>query len=471
MQAIIPESVLSVYKQLEERGFEVYFVGGCVRNILLKRSIKDWDLTTNATPKDLTKIFKESFYDNKFGTVGIPINLNGEKGLPAGRQVVEITTFRTEESLSPTHKPDKVSWGKSIEEDLSRRDFTINAIALRLVPLTQGKPSVFELIDPYDGEKDLKKKIVKAVGDPNLRFKEDALRLLRAVRIATELEFKIEDKTYEKVKEDASLLKHVSFERIRTELLRILGARNAYDGIILLKEAKLLEHILPELLAGIGVSQARPGRHHTEDVFTHNLLSLKHCPSKDPIVKFATLIHDIGKPSVMKKDKEGLIIFHNHEVAGARIADQICQRLKFSKKEKGKIVTLVRWHMFSVNENLTDAGVRRFIRRIGVDNVKDMMDLRVGDRLGGGTQTAESWRLKLFKKKIEEQLKPLPFSINDLVIDGNDIMRILKIKPGPIIGKILNTIFEEVDEDLAKNNKEFLTKRVEEIYQNIFSDS
>lgn len=461
MLSVIPESVLSVYKKLEKNNFQVYFVGGCVRNILLKRSIKDWDLTTNATPDNLTKIFKESFYDNKFGTVGVPIK--GKKGLPAGRQVVEITTFRTEESLSPTHKPDKVSWGKSIDEDLSRRDFTINAIALRLTTFDRNRPSVFELIDPFSGEKDLKKKILKAVGDPNLRFKEDALRLLRAVRIATELEFTIEKETYEKIKEDASLLKHVSSERIRTELLRILEFQNAYDGIILLKDTGLLEYIIPELLEGIGISQARPGRHHTEDVFTHNLLSLKYCPSKDPIVKFATLIHDIGKPSVLKKDKEGLVIFHNHEVAGAKIANKICERLKFSKKEKEKIITLIRWHMFSVNENLTDAGVRRFIRRIGVENVKDMMDLRVGDRLGGGTQTAESWRLKFFKKKIEEQLKPLPFSINDLVIDGNDIMKILNIKPGPIIGKILNTIFEEVDEDLSKNTKIYLTKRVQEL--------
>lgn len=452
MSSVIPESVLSVYKQLESNNFQVFFVGGSVRNILLKRGIKDWDLTTNATPQNLTKIFKESFYDNKFGTVGVPVNLNGEK------KVVEITTFRTEESSSPTHKPDKVSWGKSIEEDLSRRDFTINAIALKI-----NEKNYFELIDPYNGEKDLKNKIVKAVRDPNLRFKEDALRLLRAIRIATELEFIIEKETYEKIKDDAKLIKHVSLERIRTELLRILGFDNAYDGIMLLKDTGLLEYILPELLEGIGVSQVRPGRHHTEDVFTHNLLSLKYCPSKDPIVKFATLIHDIGKPKVLKKDDQGFVIFHNHEVAGAKIAAQICERLKFSKKEKEKIITLIRWHMFSVNENLTDAGVRRFIRRIGVGNVKDMMDLRVGDRLGGGTQTAESWRLKLFKKKIEKQLKPLPFSINDLLIDGNDIMKILNIKPGPTIGKILNRIFEEVDEDLSKNNKEYLTKRVLEL--------
>ena len=216
----------------------------------------------------------------------------------------------------------------------------------------------------------------------------------------------------------------------------------AYEGILLLKDSGLLEIILPELLAGNWrFAWQDRDRHHKTDVFTHNLLSLKFCPSKDPIVRFATLIHDIGKPKVAAKDEEGLVIFHNHEVAGARIAKEICDRLKFSKKEKDKIVTLIRYHMFSVNENQTDAAIRRFIRKIGVENVKDMMDLRVGDRLGGGTQTAESWRLKLFKEKIEEQLKPAPFSINDLVVDGNDVMKILGIKPGPIIGKMLNESF------------------------------
>ncbi len=452
MPSAIPDTVLSIYKTLENKNFEVYFVGGCVRNILLKRPIKDWDLTTNAKPEDLTKIFKNSFYDNKFGTVGIPIKIGGKES------VVEVTTYRTENGYKDKRHPESVSWGKTIEEDLSRRDFTINAIALRI-----NEKSYFELIDPFNGEKDLKKKIVKAVGDANKRFKEDALRLIRAVRIATELEFKIEKNTLEKIKEDAFLIKHVSFERIRSEILKIISTKNAYDGVMLLKTCGLLGDILPELLEGVDVSQVRPGRHHTTDVFTHNVMSLKYCPSENPIVKFATLLHDIGKPKVAVKDKEGFIIFHNHEVVGARIAEKICERLKFSKKEKEKIVTLIRWHMFSVNENLTDAGVRRFIRRIGVDNVSDMMDLRVGDRLGGGTQTAESWRLKLFKKKVEEQLKPLPFSINDLAIDGKDVMEILKIKPGPKIGQILQSIFEEVDEDLSKNNKEYLTKRIVEL--------
>lgn len=453
MTSVIPDSVLNVYRLLGKNNFKVYFVGGCVRNIMLRKPVKDWDLTTNATPNELTKLFKNSFYDNEFGTVGVPVKI-GEK-----EHIIEITTFRTEKSYTPTHKPEKVSWGKTIEEDLARRDFTINAIALKL----NTKPEYYEIIDPFGGEKDLNKKIVKAVGDPNIRFKEDALRLLRAVRIATELEFKIENNTWKKIVEDAELIKHISGERIRNELFRILSGKNAYDGIMRLKESGLLKYIIPELLWGVEVSQARPGRHHTTDVFTHNVLSLKFCPSDNALVKFAALLHDVGKPKVASKDKEGLVIFHNHEVVGAKIAEGICERLKFSNKEKEKIVSLIRWHMFSVNENLTDAAVRRFIRRIGVENVKDMIDLRVGDRLGGGTQKAESWRLKLFKEKLEEQLKPAPFSINDMAVDGTDVMKELGIKPGPIVGKILEKLFEEVDENLSRNNKDYLLKRVKKL--------
>jgi len=448
MTNLIPENVLKVYKKLEENGFEVFLVGGSVRDLLLGRSVKDWDLTTNAKPQEISNIFKDSFYDNNFGTVGIPSVIDKKA------HVIEITTYRTESTYNDNRHPESVTWGRSIEEDLQRRDFTINAIAMR---------SNGEIIDPYNGKKDLQDKILRAVGDANSRFKEDALRLLRAVRISTQLKFDIEEKTLQKISEDAHLIEHVSFERIKTETLRILLCENAYEGIMLLKETGLLQYIIPELLEGVDISQKRPGRHHTEDVFTHNVLSLKFCPSKDPIVKFATLIHDIGKPKAQRKDEQGLVIFHNHEMVGAKIAEKICERLKFSNKEKEKVITLIRWHMFSVNENQTDSAIRRFIRKIGVENVKDMMDLRVGDRLGGGTQTAESWRLKLFKQKIQEQLKPAPFSINDLAVDGNDIIRILKIKPGPQIGKILHVLFEEVDEDLSKNNKVYLEKRISEL--------
>jgi len=455
MTRLIPEEILKLYQKVQEADFEVYLVGGCVRNMLLKRPVKDWDMTTNAIPENLLKIFPQAFYDNKFGTVGIPCVILGKEEV-----VVEITTFRTEEGYFDRRHPEKVTWGKTIEEDLARRDFTINAIALKFEAQPQGLEH--KLIDPYGGQKDIEGKIIRAVGNPKARFKEDALRLLRAIRIATELCFAIEDSTWKEIICDSSLIKQVSDERIRIELLRILKCPNAYEGIMLLKESSLLGYIFPELLSGIGISQVRPGRHHTDDVFTHNVLSLKFCPSEDPIVRLAALLHDVGKPQAMSKDKDDLVIFHNHEMTGARIAAIICARLKFSKIEKDRIVNLIRWHMFGVNENQTDAAIRRFIRKIGPENVKDMMDIRVADRLGSG-RPANSWRLKLFKEKVEEQLKPAKFSVNDLAIDGNDIMKELNIKPGPKIGEILQKLFEEVDEDLTKNNKEYLLKKIKEL--------
>lgn len=452
--------MLAIYKKISDAGFEVYFVGGCVRDILMKRKVKDWDFATSATPEQILKIFPDGFYDNQFGTVGIPhLEHTG---------VVEITTFRTEKGYSDRRRPDAVEWGKTIEEDLARRDFTINAIALGLT--TNDKRQTTNIIDSFNGQKDIEQKLIRAVGDPKKRFKEDALRLLRAIRLATELEFIIEENTWKELVKDASLIKDISGERIRTELLRILASSNPYEGVMLLKNSHLFDYILPELLEGIGVSQERPGRHHKTDVFTHNILSLKFCSSKDPIVRFAALLHDIGKPRVEKKDEQGLVIFHNHEVVGARMAKDVCDRLRFSKKEREKIFTLIRWHMFTVDEYITDAAVRRFIRRVGVENVKDMMDLRIGDRLGGGTQTAQSWRLKLFKKRVEEQLAPAPFSINDMAVDGNDVMKVLNTKPGPKVGEILQKLFEEVDEDLSKNTLDYLLKRIKELAQQSTSD-
>ena len=451
MRSDIPSKILSSFEKIQKAGFDVYFVGGCVRNLLLKIPVKDWDFTTSATPEKIMKIFPDGFYDNTFGTVGVPLEIDGKK------QVLEITTFRTEEGFNDRRHPEKVSWGKTIEDDLSRRDFTINAIGLKFDGDKQ------ELIDPFSGQNDLKDKLIRAVGDPSKRFKEDALRLMRAIRLATQLGFKIEEKTWEEIKKDASLIENISYERIRIEFLKILSSDNSDQGVLLLKDSGILKFILPELLEGEGVSQKRPGRQPTEDVFTNNLLSMKLTPSKDPIVRLTALIHDVGKPKSMGKDEQGLVTFYNHEVAGAKIAEKIAERFKFSKKDKDRIVMLVRWHMFLVDEKITDAAVRRFIRRIGVENVKDMMDLRVGDRLGGGTQTAESWRLKLFRRRVEDQLKPAPFSINDMAIDGNDVMKELNIKPGPKIGEILNQLFEEVDEDLFKNTKEYLIKRIREL--------
>ena len=467
----IPAHILKIEKKFTDAGFEIYLVGGSVRDTLLKRQVKDWDFTTNATPEEMLKLFPDAFYNNEFGTVGIPLP---ELEETEHQGVIEVTTFRTEHGYTDRRHPEKVEWGKTIEEDLSRRDFTINAMAkTHPNPPFSGREQVQVsspvkgrsggVIDPFNGQEDLKNELVRAVGDPAQRFKEDALRLMRAIRFATQLGFSIEESTLKEVINDAPLLAEISKERIHDELMKILASDHPYEGIMLLKNTNLLQNIIPELLEGIDVGQERPGRHHKDDVFTHNVLSLKYCPSTDPLVRFATLIHDIGKPRVAAKDAEGYVIFYNHEIAGARVAYEICERLKFSKKDRTKVVKLVRWHMFTVDEHITDSAIRRFIRKVGVENVKDMMDLRVGDRLGGGTQTAESWRLKLFKKRVEEQLAPAPFSVNDLAIDGNDIMKELHIKPSRKIGELLQKLFEEVDEDLEKNNKEYLLKRLGEI--------
>lgn len=454
----IPQRILNISEKFIDAGFEIYLVGGCVRDLLHERNVTDWDLTTNATPNQMLELFPDSVYENDFGTVGLK-NLDLEESEHTG--LVEVTTFRTEKGHTDRRHPDKVEWGKTIEEDLGRRDFTINAIALKISNFKF--PISNQIIDPFSGQDDLKSKLIRAVGDPKKRFKEDALRLMRAIRFASQLGFSIEEKTLHEIKSDAELLSEISKERIRDELIKILASSYPYEGMLLLKNTGLLRFIIPELLEGIGVSQVRPGRHHTEDVFTHNLLSLKYTPASDPVVRLAALIHDIGKPRVRSEDEEGLVIFYNHEIAGARLAREIASRLRFSKKEIEKIQTLVRWHMFTVDEKITDAAVRRFIRRIGVENVSDMMDLRVGDRLGGGTQTAESWRLKLFKKRLDEQMAPEPFSIKDLVINGKDVMNELKIKPSRRVGEILQKVFEEVDENLEKNNRDFLLKRIKEL--------
>lgn len=455
----IPQQIKEITNKFQTNNYEIYLVGGCVRDMLLGKKVTDWDLTTNATPDEMLTLFPNAHYSNEFGTVGIPTKIEEEEH----EGVVEVTTFRTEHGYSDKRRPDKVEWGKTIQEDLARRDFTINAMALGLSGKGKGEgegEENFALIDPYRGQEDLKNRLIRAVGNPDERFSEDALRLMRAIRFAAQLGFSIEEHTLSAISANASYLTHIAKERIKDELLKILYSEYPYEGIMLMRNTLLLEYVIPELLEGVDVSQVRPGRHHTTDVFTHNVMSLKFCPSRDPLVRFATLIHDIGKPRVASTDELGHVIFYNHEVMGAKIAYEICERLRFSKKDRQKVVTLIRWHMFTVDEHITDAAVRRFIRRVGVENVKEMIDLRIGDRLGGGTQTAESWRLKLFKKRLEEQLAPLPFSINDLAVDGNDVMRELHIPPSRKVGEILQKLFEEVDEDLAKNNREYLLGRI-----------
>jgi tRNA nucleotidyltransferase (CCA-adding enzyme) len=479
MKIEIPLKVKEITETFENKGFEIYIVGGAVRDILMGKSVYDWDFTTNAKPEEMLKVFEEAYYTNEFGTVGIPNETEGERPY-------EITTFRTEHHYSDSRRPDKVEWGETLEEDLKRRDFTINAMALRPVSLAQGKPSKtkeiavtsdnsvssvsqkiiqinVELIDLYNGQKDLKDKLIRAVGDSNERFSEDALRMMRAIRIATELKFKIEKDTLDAIKNNASSINKISKERVRDELFKILKSPYPYEGIILLKISGLIQEILPELEKTFGVEQKSPGRHHIYDVGTHSLNSLKYVSEKssDPIVRLATLIHDIGKPQTYKVLENGTITFYNHEIVSAQIAKRIAERLRFSNKDKEKLYKLVRFHQFSVDERQTDSALRRFIRKVGTENVPDMLDLRVGDRLGGGARET-SWRLEEFKKRLIEVQKQ-PFTVHDLKITGHDVMNTLSLKPGPKVGEILDKLFNEVVDKKIDNEKKALLERLKDL--------
>lgn len=451
MQFNIPQEVLEIIKQVAGSGFEIYIVGGAVRDLLTGQMVTDWDFTTNAKPEEILKIFKDAFYDNKFGTVGIPAKLEDLKPH-------EITTFRHEMGYSDKRRPDKVVWGSSLEEDLKRRDFTINAIALTVL---QGKAEKYRIIDPHDGQGDLERKLIRAVGEPTERFSEDALRMMRAVRIATELKFKIEKNTLEAIKANATLIHKIAKERVRDELIKTLAAPSPYQGMLAFKETGLMEQILPELEKTFGVEQKSPQRHHIYDVGTHSLMALKYCPSQDPIVRFATLIHDIGKPQTYKKLANGVITFYNHEVVSARIAQRIAQRLRFSKKDSEKFIKLVRWHQFTVGEFQTDSAIRRFIRKVGRENVPDMLALRTGDRLGSGAKET-SWRLDKFKERLIEVQKQ-PFTVHDLKLSGLDVIHKLDIKPGPMVGEILNQLYKEVVDKKIPNDNKILIKRLEEL--------
>ncbi|MCL5798169.1 MAG: HD domain-containing protein [Patescibacteria group bacterium] len=450
MKIALPKEVNTTLLILEKAGFQAYAVGGCVRDIILLKPTKDWDFTTDATPEEIIKLFPDSFYDNKFGTVGVEVKTSNGKKLDTS-DIYEITTFRSEMGYSDHRHPDKIIWGKTLEEDLERRDFTINAMA------TNGE----KIIDLYGGQKDISQKLIKAVGDANLRFTEDALRMMRAIRIATELQFLIEEKTFMAIKKNASLLAKISTERVRDELLKVLASDFPADGIMLLKNTGLLPFILPELEKCFGVEQKSPKRHHVFDVGTHLLMSLKNCPSSNPIVRLATLLHDIGKPATFNKTSEGIITFYNHEIIGTSIVRNIAQRLHLSKKDSNLLLTLVRYHQFTVDERQTDTSVRRFIRNVTPEYLTHMLHLRTGDRLGGGARET-SWRLEIFKKRLLEVQKQ-PFTAADLKIDGYDVMKIFDTRPGPLVGKVLDMLFNDVVEGKLPNEREILLTKLKEL--------
>jgi tRNA nucleotidyltransferase/poly(A) polymerase len=437
---VIPQKVKDLIKRFQDNKAEIYIVGGAVRDLILGREIKDWDFTTNLTPEEMKNIFpKNSFCNNIFGTFSV-VGRDGE--------IFEITTFRTENGYSDSRHPDEVKWGKNLEEDLERRDFTINAIAIEI------KNNETRLIDPFDGQTDLKNKLVRTVGNPDERFKEDALRLMRAIRIAGQIGFEIETETMKSIQKNGQLINNIAGERIRDELFKILLSNKPSNGIELLRKSGLLKEIIPELVEGVEVLQKG---HHIDDVWTHNLKTLDNCETKNPVTKMAALLHDVGKPQSMMGVGEERT-FHNHELLGSRIAVRIGKRLRLSNQELDQLFKLVRWHMFTVQETQTDKAVRRFIRNVTPEYIDEMIALRRGDRLGSGSKET-SWRWELFKERIVEVQKQ-PFAVKDLKIKGEDVMEILQIKPGRKIGEVLNAIFKEVEEDPKLNEREILLEKI-----------
>ncbi|MEI6326889.1 MAG: HD domain-containing protein [Candidatus Roizmanbacteria bacterium] len=451
----LPAAITDFMRVFTDAGYLIYVAGGPVRDLVLGREVTDWDFTTSATPEQILALFPDSFYHNTYGTVTVKYLMKSNYQLLINNyQLFEVTPFRREGTYTDGRHPDEVRWAQTLDEDLSRRDFTIGAMAY------DGS----KIIDLHGGQEDLKNQVIRAVGDPDKRFQEDALRMLRAIRFSAQLGFLIEPQTLESIKKNTSLIQKISWERIRDEFYKILLSPHPTEGILFLRSTSLLKHILPELDVCFEVPQKSPGRHHIYDVGTHLVKSLEHCTSTNVITRFATLIHDIGKAPTFHKDPATqMITFYNHEVVGERMAASIAERFRMSKDERDLFVRLVAQHQFVVSEELTDNAIRRFIRNVGRENLNEMFALRHADRLGGAASET-SWRTELFKKRVAELLIE-PFTVKDLKIDGNDVMKILNLKPSRQVGDMLDALFEKVVNKEIENDRDILLNELTHVSQ------
>jgi tRNA nucleotidyltransferase (CCA-adding enzyme) len=505
----IPQPVLDTLKTLQEAGFEAFIVGGCVRDLILDRQPKDWDITTNARPEQVQGLFPDSFYENEFGTVGVKVERFSAKsrtsegseatkrdaGSPRPdetstkeeREIIEVTTYRVESAYSDNRRPDEVAFTHSLEEDLARRDFTVNAIALSITnhqdPITT-ESAEFMIVDPFGGREDLKKKVIRTVGSPEERFAEDALRLMRAIRFWAELRdpklptkhlpgdpkyigvyepeegnWNIEAETFAAIRKHAADLRNISFERIKDELSKLILSDSPAEGVDLLQKAGLMKYVLPEMEEGLGVGQ---NLHHVYQVYQHNLLALKYCPSRKLDTRLAALLHDVAKPRT-KRGNGYRSTFYNHDHVGARMSDIILKRLRFPRGIVDKVALLVDNHLFYYNVGeVTEASVRRLIRRVGLENMQDLMDVRIADRLGSGVPKAKPYKLRHLEYMIDKVSRDA-VSVKMLKVNGKDLMDGLGLTPGPKIGAILDVLLAEVIEDQSKNVRETLLERAKEL--------
>ena len=443
--------MLALCNTLRTAGFDAYLVGGCVRDLIIGREPKDWDITTNATPEKIQGLFDETFYENEYGTVGVVTKSENPR-----LKVVEVTPYRTEGKYSNARHPDTVRFSESLSEDLKRRDFTINAIAY--------DPAQNELIDEHGGKEDIAARRVKTVGNPHERFEEDALRMLRAVRIAAELDFAIETQTAEGIAAQATQLEKISRERVRDELVRILESDRPMQALYVAQKLGILHYVIPELEAGIGVAQNQA---HSFDVFEHLMRALQYAADKQWSleVRLAALLHDVGKPATRAwSDEKEDWTFYGHDIVSAKMAKRILTDLRFSKEVIEKVTTLVRLHMFfSDPDQITLSAVRRIISRVGQENIGDLLNLRVCDRIGTGRPKAHPFRLRKYMSMVDEVMRD-PVSVAMLKTSGSTIME-LGEKPGPRIGWILHALLEEVLDDPQKNTEEYLKERAAKLMQ------
>ena len=463
----IPDEIKKISETLTGAGYEAYLVGGCTRDLLLGRKPKDWDFTTNARPEQIVVAFgsDETFYENDFGTVTVKnakSDIDGSRDAPLqafseneSLRNVEVTPYRLEGKYSDKRRPDSVVFSDKIEDDLQRRDFTINAIAYDI--------KKDKIVDLYKGQEDIKDKLLRAVGNPNERFEEDALRLLRAVRIATELNFAIESATAEAILQNSQHLSHIAKERVQTEFTRIIMSPSPLSGIVLCQKLGLLKYIVPELEEGIGCEQ---NGDHIYHVWEHNLRAMQHSADRDwPLhVRLGALLHDVGKPVTRRwSDENNDWTFYGHDVMGARMANKILERLKYSSEIGARVSKLVRWHMFFTDiDKITLSAVRRIVAQVGPDLVWDLMNVRACDRIGMGRPKELPYRLRKYESMIEEAMRS-PVSVAMLKINGQRIMEITGEKPGPRLGWILHALLEEVLDDPTKNTEDYLNNKAKDL--------
>ncbi|MBD3237325.1 MAG: HD domain-containing protein [Candidatus Eisenbacteria bacterium] len=441
-RAQLPRGAVEIMRRIREAGGEAYLVGGCLRDLLLGRPVTDWDIATSLTPDQLHPLFR------RVVSVGIRF---GTLIIPRRDAAYEVTTFRTEGAYRDGRHPDEVAYTRDLRKDLERRDFTINAMAWDVASDT--------LVDPFEGLADLAAGRIRAVGDPRARFREDALRLMRAIRQATQLRFRIAPATFAALQATADGLAAISAERIRDELTGLLLAPEPSRGLRLLEEADLLRIVLPELAATRGFAQ---NRFHSHDLFDHSLRALDAAPPGDLGLRLAILLHDIGKVETREARGDDYT-FYAHQIVGARKARRILQRLRYPNELIQRVTHLIRHHMFYYETEWTDSAVRRFVRTVGSEHIPDLIAVRIADMAGNQRKRGDRTPLDELQQRIDEVIaKDTALSVRDLAIGGHDLMA-LGVPEGPRIGEILRALLERVLDDPEMNTREALLAAAREM--------